>query len=68
MSEYIVVSFGLFANKLARLLFNPLVQWWRKGPIAHQIHRFMWSNAPIHYKISMMAYMFSYCESTSAPS
>jgi membrane glycosyltransferase len=42
------------------LLFNPLVQWWRKGPIAHQIHRFMWSSAPIHYKISMMAYMFSY--------
>ncbi|TFK37024.1 glycosyl transferase family group 2-domain-containing protein [Crucibulum laeve] len=42
------------------LLFNPLVQWWRKGPIAHQIHRFLWSKAPMHYKISMMAYMFSY--------
>lgn len=44
------------------LLFNPIFQWWRKGPIAHQIHRFLWSNAPLHYKFSMMAYMFSYCE------
>ncbi|KAL1694017.1 glycosyl transferase family group 2-domain-containing protein [Schizophyllum commune] len=49
-----------YAYGCNELLFNPLVQWWRKGPIAHQIHRFMWSNAPIHYKISMMAYMFSY--------
>ncbi|EEB88270.1 hypothetical protein MPER_13985, partial [Moniliophthora perniciosa FA553] len=30
-------------------------EWWRKGPIAPQIHRFIWSNAPLHYKISMMA-------------
>ncbi|KAI0300105.1 glycosyl transferase family group 2-domain-containing protein [Multifurca ochricompacta] len=43
-----------------KLLFNPLVQWWRRGPISHQIHRFLWSNAPFHYKISMLAYMFSY--------
>ncbi|KAH9991982.1 glycosyl transferase family group 2-domain-containing protein [Russula compacta] len=38
------------------LLFNPLVRWWRRGPIAHQIHKFLWSNAPLHYKISMLAY------------
>ncbi|KAJ3510456.1 hypothetical protein NLJ89_g4665 [Agrocybe chaxingu] len=43
-----------------RLLFNPIVQWWRKGPINRQIHTFLWSKAPLHYKISMMAYMFSY--------
>ncbi|PPR00631.1 hypothetical protein CVT24_005477 [Panaeolus cyanescens] len=42
------------------LLFNPLVQWLRKGPINAQIHKFLWSKAPIHYKISMLAYMFSY--------
>lgn len=40
---------------LNRLLFNPIVQWWRKGPINGQIHRFLWSKAPIHYKISMLA-------------
>ena len=50
----------------SELLFNPIVQWWRKGPIAHQIHRFMWSKAPLHYKISMLAYMFSYCASLSS--
>ncbi|KAF9561703.1 hypothetical protein CPC08DRAFT_722637 [Agrocybe pediades] len=42
------------------LLFNPIVQWWRKGPITKQIHTFLWSKAPLHYKISMMSYMFSY--------
>lgn len=46
------------------MLFNPLVQWWRKGPIAHQIHKFIWSGSPLHYKFSMMAYMFSYCKCT----
>jgi membrane glycosyltransferase len=54
-----------YAYGCNELLFNPMVQWWRKGPIAHQIHRFMWSNAPFHYKISMMSYMFSYCASSS---
>ncbi|KZT25599.1 hypothetical protein NEOLEDRAFT_1065128 [Neolentinus lepideus HHB14362 ss-1] len=49
-----------YAYGCNELLFNPLVQWWRKGPIAHQIHRFMWCAAPLHYKLSMMAYMFSY--------
>jgi len=49
-----------YAYGCSELLFNPLVQWFRKGPIAHQIHRFMWCKAPMHYKISMMAYMFSY--------
>ncbi|KAH9975273.1 glycosyl transferase family group 2-domain-containing protein [Lactifluus volemus] len=38
------------------LLFNPLVQWWRRGPIAYEIRKFLWSKAPFHYKISMLAY------------
>jgi hypothetical protein len=45
------------------LIFNPLIEWWRKGPINKQLRIFVWSDAPVHYKISMMAYMFSYCES-----
>ena len=44
------------------LIFHPLVQWWYKGPITKQLRVFLWSSAPVHYKISMMAYMFSYCE------
>ncbi|KAG6333925.1 hypothetical protein ID866_5165 [Astraeus odoratus] len=44
----------------SELLFNPLYQWLYKGPINKQIHKFLWSSAPTHYKISMMAYMFSY--------
>ncbi|KAG5652322.1 hypothetical protein H0H81_005435, partial [Sphagnurus paluster] len=49
-----------YAYGCSELLFNPLIQWLRRGPVAHQIHKFMWSSAPLHYKISMMAYMFSY--------
>jgi len=49
-----------YAYGCSELLFNPFVEWLRKGPVARQIHRFMWSDAPLHYKISMLAYMFSY--------
>lgn len=42
------------------LIFNPLISWWRLGPITKQLRVFLWSSAPVHYKVSMMAYMFSY--------
>jgi len=42
------------------LIFNPIVQWWRKGPINKQLRVFVWSSAPVHYKFTMMSYMFSY--------
>lgn len=47
------------------LIFNPIVEWWRKGPINKQLHTFLWSAAPVHYKVSMTSYMFSYCKSSS---
>ena len=46
---------------LHRMLFNPIVQWWRRGPINCQIHKFLWSQAPLHYKISMLACMCLFC-------
>ncbi|KAG1781357.1 glycosyl transferase family group 2-domain-containing protein [Suillus placidus] len=49
-----------YAYGCNELLFNPFVKWLYKGPINHQIHKFIWSPAPLHYKISTMAYMFSY--------
>ncbi|KAI0052840.1 hypothetical protein FA95DRAFT_1601532 [Auriscalpium vulgare] len=42
------------------LIFNPLIHWWKLGPITKQLRIFIWSDAPVHYKISMMSYMFSY--------
>ncbi|KAH0580446.1 hypothetical protein H2248_001947 [Termitomyces sp. 'cryptogamus'] len=42
------------------LIFNPLINWWRMGPITKQLRLFLWSNAPVHYKVTMMSYMFSY--------
>ncbi|KAF7307706.1 Glyco-trans-2-like domain-containing protein [Mycena kentingensis (nom. inval.)] len=50
-----------YAYGCSELLFHPLVQWWRRGPVTSRIHNFLWCRAaPLHYKISMMAYMFSY--------
>ncbi|EJD07746.1 uncharacterized protein FOMMEDRAFT_74790 [Fomitiporia mediterranea MF3/22] len=49
-----------YAYGCSELLFYPIKDWWRKGPINHQIHRFIWGPAPLHYKLSMLAYMFSY--------
>ncbi|CAK5270569.1 unnamed protein product [Mycena citricolor] len=42
------------------LIFNPIKDWWHMGPVTKQLRTFYWSDAPIHYKISMSSYMFSY--------
>lgn len=49
-----------YAYGCNELIFNPLVKWWRLGPISKQLRVFLWSGAPVHYKVSMMSYMFSY--------
>jgi hypothetical protein len=49
-----------YAFGCSELLFNPFVKWFTKGPINAQLRNFVWSAAPVHYKISMLAYMFSY--------
>jgi len=46
----------------SELLFNPFIKWFTKGPINGAIHRFVWCDAPLHYKLAILAYMFSYCE------
>jgi len=49
-----------YAYGCSELLFNPFSKWFTKGPINSAIHRFVWCSAPLHYKLSMLAYMFSY--------
>ncbi|KAF9782477.1 glycosyl transferase family group 2-domain-containing protein [Thelephora terrestris] len=49
-----------YAYGCNELIFNPLRKWWRLGPISKQLRVFLWSEAPVHYKVSMMSYMFSY--------
>jgi cellulose synthase/poly-beta-1,6-N-acetylglucosamine synthase-like glycosyltransferase len=49
-----------YSYGVAEMMFNPIVRWWRVGPINKQLRTFLHSPAPIHYKISMLAYMFSY--------
>ncbi|KAK0458084.1 glycosyl transferase family group 2-domain-containing protein [Desarmillaria tabescens] len=49
-----------YAYGCDEIIFNPIVRWWRQGPISAQLRGFMCSKAPIHYKIGMSSYMFSY--------
>ncbi|PSS08906.1 hypothetical protein PHLCEN_2v3396 [Hermanssonia centrifuga] len=49
-----------YAYGCNELIFNPLIKWYKMGPITKQLRVFVWSSAPVHYKISMMSYMFSY--------
>ncbi|TCD64806.1 hypothetical protein EIP91_003618 [Steccherinum ochraceum] len=49
-----------YAYGCDELIFNPMITWWRLGPINKQLRTFIWSDAPVHYKITMMSYMFSY--------
>ncbi|PPQ70784.1 hypothetical protein CVT26_014719 [Gymnopilus dilepis] len=45
-----------YAYGCNEIIFNPLIKWWRKGPISPQLRGFIWSKAPLHYKIGMMSY------------
>ncbi|KAF7778417.1 CAZyme family GT2 [Agaricus bisporus var. burnettii] len=49
-----------YAYGCNEIIFNPLIRWWRQGPISSELTGFVWSKAPVHYKIGMMSYMFSY--------
>ena len=53
---FLVAKVGLTSRTgCNELIFNPLIDWWHMGPITKQLRIFMWSDAPVHYKISMMA-------------
>ncbi|PPQ78438.1 hypothetical protein CVT25_011883 [Psilocybe cyanescens] len=45
-----------YAYGCNEIIFNPLIKWWKCGPISPQLRGFVWSAAPVHYKIGMMAY------------
>ncbi|KAF5369368.1 hypothetical protein D9758_002569 [Tetrapyrgos nigripes] len=55
-----VARFQKYACGCNEILFNPLFRWPINGPINKRIRKFLWSNAPVHYKFSVLAYMFSY--------
>jgi hypothetical protein len=37
-----------------------LKSWFRRGPITPLFHKFLWSNIPIHSKVTISGYIFSY--------
>lgn len=44
----------------SELLFYPFKEWYKKGPVTSLYHTFVWSNIPIHSKVSVTAYISSY--------
>ncbi|KAF9014299.1 glycosyl transferase family group 2-domain-containing protein [Cyathus striatus] len=50
-----------YAYGCNEIIFNPLIHWWRKGPISQQLRGFIWSRAPVHYKIGMTSYIWYCC-------
>ncbi|KZV80222.1 hypothetical protein EXIGLDRAFT_845734 [Exidia glandulosa HHB12029] len=49
-----------YAYGASELMFRPLVQWLRHGPFAAQFIKFMGSRVPLYYKMSLLAYYWSY--------
>ncbi|PVF91049.1 hypothetical protein CPB86DRAFT_803103 [Serendipita vermifera] len=47
-------------TRMAARKSNPFIEWPTKGPINTLIHKMFWSPTPAHYKIGMLAYMFTY--------
>ncbi|KII90397.1 hypothetical protein PLICRDRAFT_52136 [Plicaturopsis crispa FD-325 SS-3] len=45
-----------YAYGCNELIFNPLIHWWKLGPITKQLRTFLWTKVPVHYKLSMMSY------------
>ncbi|KAK7038697.1 hypothetical protein VNI00_010581 [Paramarasmius palmivorus] len=48
-----------YAYGCSEMIFKPLKKWY-KLPITAQFHQFIWSKAPLHYKLSVLGYMSSY--------
>ncbi|KAJ7503345.1 glycosyl transferase family group 2-domain-containing protein [Mycena galericulata] len=49
-----------YAYGCDEIIFNPIIKWWKGGPISPQLRGFVWSIAPVHYKIGMMSCAFSH--------
>ncbi|KAK4689771.1 hypothetical protein P7C73_g329, partial [Tremellales sp. Uapishka_1] len=44
----------------SELLFNPISQWFTKGPVTRLFYSFVWAEIPLHSKVSVLAYISSY--------
>lgn len=44
----------------SEMLFNPFSKWFSRGPVNKLFRLFVWSDIPIHSKISTLAYISSY--------
>ncbi|KAJ9112322.1 hypothetical protein QFC19_000742 [Naganishia cerealis] len=49
-----------YAYGCSEMLFNPISKWFSRGPINRLFRLFVWSEIPIHSKISTLAYISSY--------
>lgn len=45
---------------ISEIIFNPLIQWPRRGPFTKLFRRFLWSPIPPQAKWGILSYMLSY--------
>jgi cellulose synthase/poly-beta-1,6-N-acetylglucosamine synthase-like glycosyltransferase len=49
-----------YAWGCSELIFHPMRHWLFRGPFTPLFRQYLWSNIPIHCKISVLGYIFSY--------
>ncbi|GAA5823328.1 hypothetical protein JCM11251_007569 [Rhodosporidiobolus azoricus] len=56
-----------YAFGCSEIVFNPIKNWWNKGPFSMLYLRYMWGNTPLPTKVSASAYIASYWAIAVAP-
>ncbi|GAA6031495.1 hypothetical protein JCM8097_006483 [Rhodosporidiobolus ruineniae] len=56
-----------YAFGCSEMVFNPFIQWWRKGPFSSLYARYLWGNTPLPTKVAASAYVASYWSIGCAP-
>ncbi|QIW95398.1 hypothetical protein AMS68_000916 [Peltaster fructicola] len=55
-----------YAYGCNELVFHPLKDWWRRGPLTPLFRKFLWSNIKISSKVTIIAYIGTYYAIASA--
>ncbi|GAA5856984.1 hypothetical protein JCM8547_008495 [Rhodosporidiobolus lusitaniae] len=56
-----------YAFGCSEMVFNPLKNWWNRGPFSPLYRRYLWGSTPLPTKVSASAYIASYWAIAVAP-
>lgn len=60
VSCFVLLSMPDLADCLSEIVFNPLKDWFRRGPFTKLFFTFLRSPLPTHSKWGILSYIFSY--------